>query len=71
MIGIAPCLLSLTQRSEFVNAYQGAAPLPDPEAPVQTKEATGAAISLTAQHMHRFGKETYCRLHDGRPGQQS
>jgi hypothetical protein len=70
MVGIAPCLLRLTQCSEFANAYQGAAPLPDPETPVLTKGATGAAIPLIARHMHRFGKETYCRLHDGRPGQQ-
>jgi disulfide bond formation protein DsbB len=54
MVGTAPCLLCLTQRSEFANAYQGAAPLPYPEAPVQTKKASGAAILLTALHVHRF-----------------
>ncbi|MGA2936941.1 MAG: hypothetical protein ABSF52_07570 [Syntrophobacteraceae bacterium] len=52
MAGIAPCQLRLTQCSEFANAYRGAASLPDPEAPVQTKGATGAAILLIARHMH-------------------
>ena len=52
MVGIVPCLLRLTQRSEFANAYQGAAPLPYPDAPGQTEMATGAAILLIARHMH-------------------
>ena len=58
MVGIAPCLLRLTQRSEFANAYQGAAPLPYPDAPGQTKRATGAAILLIALHIHRFVRDT-------------
>jgi len=41
LVGIAPCLLRLTQCYKFAYTYQEAASLPDP----------GASILLIAQHM--------------------